>query len=179
MTLNQGAADAHRRAAVQARAGASQSVHLEAAGLAAASADGWERVASVTGTLRSAHPSAASIQIERLDLVKLLEHANSRAARASAEQTARALSRAAESYAEVAEFHLRAVRGAHARGELLLTGRGLPHEALSRRPDLLHAKLTDRVVVAPNAVLRQLESVYRAVGSQRGGGLRGGTPPAA
>jgi hypothetical protein len=68
----------------------------------------------------------------------------------------------AGSFAEIADLNRRALQDGHERGDLLLLGRAIPTEALSRRPDLLQARLTGQVVPAPTAVLTQLECAYRA-----------------
>lgn len=123
----------------------------------------WSVVAGLLADLRSPHPPTSVLQLERLDLGRLLEDVRRESRGPRLVEIARELGHQAERLSEVAAMNLRATRAAQARGDLYVLGRALPQETLIRRQDLLEAKLTGRVVPAPAAVVRRLEEAYRAI----------------
>ncbi len=163
IALHRAAATAHRALAECGSLGRDRGRHLEAAALAAAGEARWRTVADQVRTLRTAHPSAHPIQIERLDIDRLLGRAAPSGVPLSRPEVGWALSRIADSFAEIAEHNSRALRAAHERGDLLLVGRAIPAELLPRRPDLLAARLADQVIPAPTATIIRLESSYLAL----------------
>lgn len=163
MLLHGAASQAHLRAAQDVPDGAKG--HREAASRHHGSAAQWAEIARQVAALRTAHPPMTALQIERLDLARLLSRASSRRIASDSERVAGELSRSALSFDEVAQFHHRAVGSAQQAADLYVAGRTLTHELLRRRPDLLHAKLADRLVPAPTVVVRRLQDAYRVVGS--------------
>ena len=163
MLLHRAASQAHSRAAQDHPDRALQ--HRDAASQHHRAAAQWAEIARQVTAIRTAHPSLTALQIERLDLARLLERSSSRGYAVDRERAARELARSATSFDEVALFHQRAVGCTQQRAELYVVGRTLTHELLRRRPDLLHAKLTDRLVPAPMVVVRRLQDAYRAVGA--------------
>lgn len=168
-----GGADAADRAARAAGADAAQR-QLQA----------WSGVAAHVGPLRS--PDGPTIlQVERLDLARLAEralgaqydlgarrdrqHDHSRhcADAHEAERVPAPVGRhlldACLEFAQVAEPCARSVRRLQQQGRLYMVGRAVPREVLARRPDLLAARLSDRIVAAPTSVARRLESQLHAV----------------
>lgn len=166
MMLHRAASMAQSRAA-QDRAGRPVPGHRNAAAAEAAQQARWAAVAQRIAAIRTAHPPLTVMQIERLDLARLLAHASSPASGTSIVEVAVRLTAAAEGYDEVAALHVRAIAAVQERGELYVVGRALTHDLLTRRPDLLHAKLTDRIVPVPTVVFRKLEDAYRAVADGR------------
>ena len=151
-----------------------------AASRARAAAAHWSVVAGLVADLRSPHPPTSALQIERLDLSRLLEDARRTARGPRLHGIAEALGQQAERLSEVAAMNRRATLAAHERGELYVLGRALPQESLARRPDLLEAKLTGRVVPAPAAVLRRLEEAHQAlIDATAAPSARDGSSPAA
>lgn len=124
-------------------------------------ANAWGDVARLVAPLRTPDPAGHPVQVERLDIQRLLRCITTDEATAAAPESAWALDRAAESFDEIARSNLRAVRAAHSRGDLLLAGRAIPREALVRRPDLVRARLNDEIIPAPTSALRRVESAYR------------------
>jgi hypothetical protein len=123
----------------------------------------WRAVAEQTTALRTPHPSTHPIQIERLDIDRLLSRAAPSGVPATRPEVGWGLSRIAESFASIAALNATALSAAHDRGDLLLLGRAIPTEALGRRPDLLTARLTDQVIPAPSAVVTSLLATYRTI----------------
>lgn len=134
-----------------------------AAARARVSAARWSVAAGLVADLRSPHPPTSVLQIERLDLGRLLEDARRTARGPRLVEVAEELGRQADRLSDMAAMNRRAARAAHERGDLYVLGRALPQESLARRPDLLEAKLMGRVVPAPAAVLRRLEEAYEAI----------------
>lgn len=135
----------------------------EAATTARATALAWRRAAAAIAPLRSAHPATTSVQVERLDLQRLLDQVTAGRPRPDRAAEAEALIRLSRAYDEVAGQLADALVAAQSRGEILLDGRALPHEALVRRPDLLEAKLRGWAVPSPTAPITRAEAALRAV----------------
>jgi hypothetical protein len=167
ISLHRAAANAHRSMAEHAPPGPARTRHLKAATRAEKAQLRWRDVAAHVQALRTPHPGAHPIQIERLDIERLLSRVAPSGLPQSKPEVGWALSRIAESFVEVAEHNAVALRAAQDRGDLLLVGRAIPTEALSRRPDLLTARLTDQVIPAPTAMITRLESSYRAITRER------------
>jgi hypothetical protein len=163
IALNCAAATAHRSLAASAPSGQVRDRHLEAAARAATGQSRWREVAEQVRALRTPHPRAHPIQIERLDIDRLLSRAAPSGIPLTRPEVGWALTRIAESFSEVATHNAAALRAAQDRGDLLLIGRAIPADALPRRPDLLAARLTDQVIPAPTSVVATLESSYRAI----------------
>lgn len=162
IALHRAAATAHRHEAHRARHSGARGRHLDAAARAESAGSAWRIVAEQLRDLRTPHPGSHPIQIERLEIDRLLARVATDAGEGTRPEIAWTLGRLAASFAEIADLNRRALRDGYERGDLLLRGRAIPTEALSRRPDLLQARLTDQVVPAPTAVLTQLECAYRA-----------------
>ena len=180
MSLNRAAVTAHLSLAERARGDGERARHLDAATRAASGEAQWRDVAEQVRALRTPHPRAHPIQIERLDIDRLLSRAAPTGVPLSRPEVGWALSRIADSFAEVAAHNAAALRAAQDRGDLLLLGRAIPTDALPRRPDLLEARLTDQVIPAPTAVVATLESRYRAIAREtRAQRAADTSPPAA
>jgi hypothetical protein len=179
MAVAQSAEAAHRRAGALVPPGPTRDCHREAADAALRSRSLWRAVATQVEPLRTPHPATSAVQVQRAELTRALARLTS-APVEGIEPTAEALSRASREYAELADLAQRALRSAHERGEIYLLGRALPNEALTRRPDLLQAKLAGQVVPAPTVVVRRLEAALRAIArDQANASLGGGSSPAA
>ena len=163
IALNRAAAHAHRSVAHGTPLSATREQHAEAAVRAEEAESRWREVASQVRALRTPHPGAHPIQIERLDIDRLLSRALRSGVPLGRPEVGWSLSRIAESFSDVAAHNASALRAAQDRGDLLLVGRAIPTEALPRRPDLLEARLTDQVIPAPTSVITRLESSYRAL----------------
>ncbi len=163
ISLHMAAAKAHRSLAEHAPTRQARARHVDAAAQAEEAEMRWREVAAHVQALRTPHPSAHPIQIERLDIERLLSRAVPSGVPLARPEVGWALSRIAESFTEVAEHNATALRAAQDRGDLLLVGRAIPTDALSRRPDLLQARLTGQVIPAPTAMITRLESSYRAI----------------
>ena len=163
IALNRAAAHAHRSLAHGAPLSETRAHHLEAAVRAEEAESRWREIASQVRALRTPHPSAHPIQIERLDIDRLLSRAVPGGVPLARPEVGWSLSRIADSFSDVAAHNAAALRAAHDRGDLHLVGRAIPTEALPRRPDLLEARLTDQVIPAPTTVITRLESSYRAI----------------
>jgi len=121
----------------------------------------WSQVARQAADLCSAHPSPSAIQVERVDLARLLSRITPDSC--TDPRVADALWAALQRYSEVARHLARAVRRAQDRGEVYLRGRAIPTPWLQRDPDLIGARLADRPVPLPPQVLRRLLSTYAEV----------------
>ena len=163
IALNGAAENAHRSLAERATIDETRGRHLDAATRAAEAGASWREVAARVRALRTPHPRAHPIQIERLDIDRLLSRAVPSGVPLSRPDVGWSLSRIADDFSEVAAHNAAALRAAQDRGDLLLVGRAIPTEALPRRPDLLAARLTDQVIPAPTAVIGRLEACYRAI----------------
>ncbi len=163
VALHRATAHAHRLLADGTPIGPDRDRHLDAAARAEEGELRWREVADQVRALRTPHPSAHPIQIERLDIDRLLSRAVPSGVPLSRAEVGWSLSRIADSYSEVATHNAAALRTAQDRGDLLLIGRAIPTEALPRRPDLLEARLTDQVIPAPTTVITRLESSYRTL----------------
>ena len=161
--VHRAAAGAHQSLALAAGSGQERDRHLEEAQRLAQAESRWQKVTEQVRELRTPHASAHPIQIERLDIDRLLSRAVPSGARLTRPEVGWALSRAATVFSEIASQNARALRMAHDRGDLLLVGRAIPTEALPRRPDLLDARLRDQVIPAPTVVVTRLESTYRSL----------------
>jgi hypothetical protein len=196
VAIARAAAREHRRAATHHGIADSQvAEHLDAAEAADIAAERWAEVARQVADLRSAHPSATTIQVERVDIARLLDQAARNAPQPGEPPVADGLTAALRRYAEVAEHLSAATRAAHERGEVYLRGRALPTHFLAGNDDLIEAKLADRPVPVPTVLMHRLESAYAGLqpaGSRRpslrrgasdaGGSTSsptGGPPPAA
>ena len=162
MMLHRAASDAQRRAARDSAADAATE-RLVAAATEKDRQGLWARVAQQVASIRTPHPSLTVLQIERLDLARLIAKAQSSSGGDRRDDTADALSRAATAFDEVADFHRRALSQAHERAEIYLAGHALTYDLLARRADLLEAKLHDRAVPAPTVIVRRLDDAYRAI----------------
>lgn len=120
----------------------------------------WSELARLVADLRSAHPPTTAIQVERVDLARLLTDVTRRAHRGEAREVADSLASALQAYTDVARHLGIALRAAYDRGEVYLRGRALPAHVLPRHSDLLEAKLADRPVPIPASMLRQVESAF-------------------
>jgi hypothetical protein len=130
-------------------------------------AEAWREVGRAVEQLRSPHPAQTAVQVERLDLRRLIERVvrAGDARRGSVMQvTAQALGELAAEFDLVAPDLLRAVRAAGGRNELYVRGRALTNDMLPRSPELLEAKLRDGIAPAPTAMLRQLEAALSCIG---------------
>lgn len=163
VALHHAARTAHLSLADRAPNRPTRDRHLEAAERAAAGESQWREVAEQVRALRTPHPRAHPIQVERLDIDRLLGRAAPSVVPLSRPRVGWALSRIAESFTEVAAHNAVALRAAQERGDLLLLGRAIPTDALPRRPDLLTARLTDQVIPAPTVVVARLESAYTSI----------------
>ncbi len=174
-----GAAGAAGERAAAATASAARAELQGSSVEARRTADAWRQAATALAPLRSAHPATTSVQVDRLDLARLLDRvASSRGARHDVVVT-RALLELSRQYGELAEDLATALAAAQERGEVLLVGRAIPTESLARRPDLLEAKLRDSVVRAPTSAVRRAEAALRAVPTTGGTTLAPDGPPAA
>jgi hypothetical protein len=162
IALHRAAGHAHRSSATGAAMGPTRDRHLAAAARAEAGETRWREVATQVRALRTPHPSTHPIQIERLDIDRLLSRV-APSDRVVRPEVGWSLSRIAESFSEVAAHNATALRSAQDAGDLLLLGRAIPTDALPRRPDLLQARLSDQVVPAPTTVITRLEASYRAI----------------
>jgi hypothetical protein len=179
IALHRAAANAHRSLAQGSANGPTRDRHLDAADRAQVVESRWREVAAQVRALRTPHPSTHPIQIERLDIDRLLSRAAPSGLPLSRPEVGWSLSRIADSFSEVAIFNAGAVRAAQERGDLLLVGRAIPTEALPRRPDLLEARLTDQLIPAPTTVITRLEASYRAIAKEtRAGATKGSARPA-
>ena len=160
VALNRAAAQAHRTAAA-AVSGPSRAVHLQAAEQAQATQLRWRDAADLIRCLRTPHAPTHPVQVERLDIHALLRQLPSAPRATAAIETAWALTRITDAYAEVAEHNAEGLALAHERGDLLLLGRAIPRDALPRRPDLLAARLHDQVINTPTLVVDRLIDLYR------------------
>ena len=163
IALNRATAMAHRSLAQGTAVAPTRERHVEAAIRAEESESRWREVADQIRALRTPHPGAHPIQIERLDIDRLLSRAVPSGVPLVRPEVGWSLSRIADSFSEVAAHNASALRAAHDRGDLLLVGRAIPTDALPRRPDLLEARLTDQVIPAPTTVITRLEASYRAI----------------
>jgi hypothetical protein len=134
-----------------------------AAATARESALAWRRAAAAIAPLRSAHPATTAVQVDRLDLQRLLDQVTTGRLQPEAAETAGTLARLGQSYAEVAQHMAEALTQAQATGEVLLDGRALAHEALARHPELIDAKLRGWAVPSPTAPITRAEAALRAV----------------
>ena len=164
--LNRVAADALDRAASAGPLDSTRAMLEESARHRRSAHARWCTVAARVDPLRTPHPPTTALQIERLDLARLVDDVLLDAHGQRSRAVAEGLSRLAGRYDEVAELNLRGFRAAHKRGEVHALGQALPPEALVRRPDLLEAKLTRRLVPAPEALTRRLEAAYEALGRE-------------
>ena len=164
--VHRAAAGAHQSLALAAGSGQERDRHLEEAQRLAQAESRWQKVTDQVRELRTPHSSTHPIQIERLDIDRLLSRAVPSGARLTRPEVGWALSHAAAAFSEIASQNARALRMAHDRGDLLLVGRAIPTEALPRRPDLLDARLRDQVIPAPTVVVTRLESTYRSLARQ-------------
>lgn len=184
MLLARAAGHAHTTGAPGGSGPADRAALAAGADAAQRQLQAWSGVAAQVGPLRS--PDGPTIlQVERLDLARLAEralgaqydvpargsrqrqHDHSPAAAHPAErvpaQVGRHLLDACQDFAQVAAPCARSVRRLQQQGRLYMVGRAVPREVLARRPDLLAARLADRIVAAPTSVARRLESQLHAV----------------
>lgn len=129
--------------------------------------EAWREVGRAAEPLRSPHPAQTAVQVERLDVRRLLERLvpAEDARRGSVNQaTVQALADLAAEFDLMAPDLLRAVRGAAGRNELYVRGRALTNDLLPRSPELLEAKLRDGIAPAPTAMLRRLEAALCCIG---------------
>ena len=180
VALHRAAAHAHQSLAERAPNSCARQRHVEAASRAQEAQAQWREVAGQVRALRTPHPQAHPIQIERLDIDRLLSRAAPGGIPLSRPEVGWALSRIAESFTEVAAHNAAALTAAQDRGDLLLIGRAIPTGALPRRPDLLEARLTDQVIPAPTGVVATLVANYRAIAREPAARLAPeSAPPAA
>ncbi|MGB8021768.1 MAG: hypothetical protein WCF04_11120, partial [Candidatus Nanopelagicales bacterium] len=147
---------------------------------AARRSEAWRVVAEQIAALRTPHPANHSIQMERIQIERILRHVTTTGAATPMPATAEALVRLVHCFDDIARYNVLGLRGAHSRGDVLIAGRAVPREVIAQRDDLLRARLTDTAVRAPRMSVRRVERAYRAVTdlslSQRTPGL---DPPAA
>ncbi len=167
----QAAAATHESIARRTDDPSARTRHMEAATRAGSDAAAWDDVAHLVVSLRSPHPMAHPIQIERLEIRRLLRRITTATEDEPHPETAWALVGIAEGFAAIAEDCLRALTATHERGDLFVAGHGVPNDALIRRPDLVHARLHDRIVPVPSLTMRRLAAAYRQA-------ARGATPAA-
>jgi len=163
VAVHQAAAEAHRSMARCMPVGPEWRRHVQAEARAREGLSRWQVVVEEVRSLRSAHPATHPIQVERLDIHRLLGRLAPRTGAVTSREICTELSRLAESFADIAGSNAQAVRAAHDRGDLLLIGRAIPQEALPRRPDLLRARLSDEVIPAPALSIGRLEATYRDI----------------
>ena len=163
VAVHQAAAETHRSMARGMPVGPQRRQHVRAEARAREGLSRWQAVVEDVRSLRSAHPATHPIQVERLDIHRLLGRLTPRTGAATSTETCVELNRLADSFADIAHSNAQAVRAAHDRGDLLLIGRAIPQEALPRRPDLLRARLSDEVIPAPELTIDRLEATYRDI----------------
>lgn len=163
VAVHHAAAEAHRSLASSLPVGPEQQQHVRAEARARTGLSRWQSVADHVRSLRSAHPATHPIQLERLDIQRLLGRLVPSGRAVTSSQVGWELSRLADSFAEIADSNAQAIRAAHERGDLLLLGSAIPQEALPRRPDLLRARLSDEVIPAPALTIGQLEATYLGI----------------
>lgn len=175
--LHRAAAAVHREAGNLDAA--ASTAHLEAALHEEAQRAAWLGVGTLVSSLRTAHPARTAIQIDRLDLSRLLDQVTTRTSTSDLHRCAEQLSSLARAFDEVAAFHARGVRATHGRGELYVAGRSLPREVITRRPDLLPAKLADEVVPILTVTARRVEDAFLAIARAAAGSVTSDRTPAA
>jgi len=177
-TVHHRAAAAHRSQAGTEPGTRTASLHLDTAAGLEEQAHLWEDVSEHVRALRSPHSATHPIQIARLDIVRMLARVSTTPPGLTAD-TCWGLSRIASIFSQIAAFHAESIRSAHERGDLLLMGRAVPTEALPRRPDLLEARLSNRVIPAPSHTITQLEAAYRTISGRKKDAVPDVSPPAA
>lgn len=125
-------------------------------------AEAWCAVRRSLSPIRSAHPATHVIQVELMQVARRVEEVLV-LHRRGAKHDEVCLSQLAAALNDVALYSARAVRRAHSRGDLYVTGRGIPGSLASKHPDLLRAKLEGGIVPAPTAAVRQVLRSYRDV----------------
>ena len=124
--------------------------------------EAWNAVRRALSPIRSAHPTTHVIQVELVQVARRVEEVLA-LHRRGAQHDEVCLCRFAAPLTDVATFSARAVRVSHSRGDLYVTGRGIPGSLTSKHPDLLRAKLEGGVVPAPTEAIRQALRAYRDV----------------
>lgn len=151
-----------------------------AADCAAQRSEAWRIVAGHVAALRTPDSTRHSIQIERIQIERLLKQVTRAEAATPLPSTAEDLVRLTLEFDEVARLNALALRKAHSRGDVLIAGRAVPRELLAERDDLLRARLTNIAVRAPQMSVRRIERAYRAVtGPDLSQVTPGADPPAA
>ncbi len=131
----------------------------------------WAGVAAAMAPVRTIDAPTTVLQVERLDLARLLERALAGARTSpttvspTAPEVAERLWEACVTFRPVAAQCAASVRALHLQGQLYLAGRQLPGYLFTRRPDLVSARLTDQLVPAPSVVARRLEAHLHAIAS--------------
>lgn len=149
---------------------------LARAGQADDAARRWQEVATLVAPLRTPHPLAHPIQMERLAIEALIGRA---ATEGDDLPSAAAMHRIAHTFDEVATYNVLALTACERRGELMIRGSALPREALVRFPKLVEMRLQDRIVPVPDIVLALLCAAYRAISERRPLASPDVAPPAA
>lgn len=161
--LGQAAAQASRAAAKALPRGSRRDDLRAAANGAAQRSEAWRAVAEQIAALRTPHPANHSIQIERIQIERLLRCVTTTGAATPLPATGEELVRLVYCFDDVARFNALGLRRAHSKGDVLIAGRALPREALEQRDDLLRARLANTSVRAPRMSVRRVERAYRAI----------------
>lgn len=136
----------------------------------------WAEASAQLTVVRTPDPARTVLQVERLELARLLERCESSTGRwphRAREDKAVALREACSEYERVAAICAKAVRHLSRSGDLYVTGNSLPGELISRRPDLIAHKLSDTVLPAPPLVARRLEATLHRIGAGQARRLSG------
>jgi hypothetical protein len=127
----------------------------------------WAAVAATLAPVRTPDVAMSVLQIERLDLARLLERALARRGgptdATSPDPLAERLTAASRSYRQVAGPCAASVEVLHAQGLIYLVGRLVPRDLITRHQSLVAARLGDRLVAAPAIVARRLEDQLNAI----------------
>lgn len=119
--------------------------------------------------MRTPDAPTTVLQVERLDLARLLERALARRSTGTwspsptVEVVAGRLTQACVSYRAVATSCASSIRMMHEQGLLFLAGRHLPKYLIARHQGLVSARLDDLLVPAPTVVARRLEAQLHAI----------------
>lgn len=160
------AADA-TRTTVPGPAGASGEPRELLTGRMASLCSDWTVVLDALAPIRTLHAPGETIHLERLEICRLLRLVVGPHSCIEADRAAEALTGLAEAYSDVATYSVSALRAAHRQGAVYITGRAIPGALVTRRSELLRAKLEDLPVPAPTVTFRRLEQSYAAIADHR------------
>ena len=136
----------------------------------------WADAAAQLTTVRTPDSGRTVLQLERLELARLLvrcEGAGGRGLQRTSEEKAAALRAVCAEYGRVATLCAKAVRHLSRSSDLYVTGDSVPGEVISRRPDLISHKLSGGVLPAPPLVSRRLEATLHRIAAGRAHTLSG------